>query len=75
MEIKSMEGCRVEIRSTEGCRYTGPHKHRETPRKYDLRKAVDLQKALDIQKTVKNTELVLKLCSDSLTGFMEAVKG
>ena len=65
----------MEIPCTGGYISTGPYKHRGTPWKYDLRKAVDLQKALDIQKTIKNTELVLKLRSESLIGFTEAVKG
>ena len=58
-----------------GCRSTGPHEHRGTTWKYDLMKAVDIQKALDIRKTLDNTELVLKLCSNSSMGFMGSVKG
>ena len=69
VKIRSTEGCRVEIKSTEQSRSTEPHKHRETPWKYDLLKDVYLK------KIVNNAELVLKLCCDSSTGFMEAVKG
>ena len=60
----------MEIRSKEGCRYTGPLKYGGTPRKYNIKKAVDLRKAVYLKKTVNNTELVLKLRSDSSTGFM-----
>ena len=65
----------MEIPCTGGYRSTGRHKHGGTPWKYDLQKAVDLLKTLDLQKTIKNTELVLKLRSESLIGFTEAVKG
>ena len=70
MEIRSTEVCTVEIRYTEGCRSTGPHKQRGTSKNYNIQKDVYLWKALDIPKNVKKTELVLKLLSDSSTGFM-----
>ena len=56
------------------CISEGLQKQGGTQWNYDLRKAVDLRKVLDIRKTGKDTELVLKLRSDSSTGFMEAVK-
>ena len=59
----------MEIRSRKGFICTGSLKHRWTPWKYNL------QKAVDIRKGVNNTEFVLNLRFDSLTGFMEAVKG
>ena len=69
VEIRSTEGYRVEIRSRKGFIFMASLKHRGTPWKYDLQKAVDLQ------KDVNNTEFVLNLRGDSLTGFLEAVKG
>ena len=86
-EIRSTEDCRAKIRSTEGCISTRPLKRGETPWKYDIQKAIstgplkhggtpwkyNLWKAVDIRKTINNTELVLKLRTDSSTGFMEAV--
>ena len=53
----------------EGHRCMRPLKKGGTQWKYNLRKAVDLR------NNVNSMELVLNLCSDLSTGFMEDVKG